>query len=126
MLKSEIQADIGTVNQGITNLTVSGDLVADDPVIKTLNEDLTKDLNALYASYKGESLEVIDGLSSQKKIDFYNDFVKLYNQFLQNSLTSKHDQLVAYTESVKELNTAAYPFQKINRSNILINGTPAF
>lgn len=127
MLKSEIQADIGTLNQGIANLTASGDLAADDPVIKTLNEDLTKDLNALYASYKGESIEVIDGLSSQKKIDFYNDFVKLYNKFLQNGLTSKHDQLVAYAEAVKGLNTAAYPFQD-NKSQQYLNqwDTPLF
>lgn len=127
MLKSEIQADIGTLNQGIANLTASGDLAADDPLIKTLNEDLTKDLNALYASYKGESIEVIDGLSSQKKIDFYNDFVKLYNKFLQNGLTSKHDQLVAYAEAVKGVNTAAYPFQD-NKSQQYLNqwDTPLF
>lgn len=127
MLKLEIQVDKDRLQQGISNLTVSGDLTEDDPVINTLNGDLEKDLNKLYGSYKGSSLEVIDGLSSQKKIDFYNDFVNLYNQFLQNSLTSKYDQLVDYAKAVNKLNTATYPFQD-NKSQQYLNqwDTPLF
>lgn len=111
MLKSEIETDSQAMKQSILDLTSSGELSSEDPAIVQLNDQWNTELAALYKKYDGTTLDVMDKLSSEKKIAFYNDFVITYNRFLNGDLATKHQQLLDYMSAVEGLNTTSYPFQ---------------